>query len=252
MNPILILSHNTLALTKRCVESCLAQDCGDVLISLIDNDSCDGTYEWAKQHIPMPRSLVQFRPQIGVSAGWNVGLKHLFDNEGAGHVLVANSDTVLPEIMYSALLERIATWGTKFVTGVSVDTNPPPRIFVPGDPHEAPDFSLFLITRECWETVGPFDENMRLYAQDLDYHLRAFRKGIHLFNTGFPFYHSRSSTLRLAAPRDRRLIELQADADRAVFREKWGFEACSPQYAAAFTVESFGIDHPMVKEMQDQ
>lgn len=251
MNPVLILSHNTRELTRRCIQSCLAQDCGDVLISLIDNDSSDGTYEWAKQHIPLPRSLVQFRPQIGVSAGWNVGLKHLFVEEGAEHVLVVNSDTVIPEIMYSALLERVATWGAKFVTGISVGSNPPPRVFIPRDPQESPDFSLFLITRECWERVGPFDENMRLYAQDLDFHLRAWRQGIHLFNTGYPFYHERSSTLRLASPRDRRGIELQADADRVVFREKWGFDTWSPQYAAAFTPETFGIDHPTIRKIQD-
>lgn len=251
MNPVLILSRNTRELTQRCVESCLAQDCGDVLISLIDNDSSDGSYEWAKS-IPHPRTLMQFRPQIGVSAGWNVGLRNLFEDEGADHVLVCNSDTVLPEIMYSALLERVKAWGAKFVTGISVSDNPPPRLFIPREPAEGPDFSCFLITKECWERIGRFDENLVHYCGDLDYHLRAWRQGIHLFNTGYPFFHERSSTLRMASPKDRRAIGLQADADRETFRQKWNLPPGGPKFAAAFSPETFGIDNPAIQELRDQ
>lgn len=251
MNPVLILSHNTLVLTQRCVESCLAQDCGDVLISLIDNDSSDHTYEWAKQHIPLPRSLVQFRPQIGVSAGWNVGLKHLFVDEGAEYVFVVNSDTILPSYFCRAILSEMQQRNLLFASGQSVKHNPP-HVLIPQEPVPSPDFSAYCVSKTAWERIGEFDESMVLYASDNDLHLRAHRAGVHLWNALVPFYHERSSTLRLASPKDRRLIELQADADRAVFKEKWGFDTWSPQYAAAFSPEKFGIDLPMVKEMQDQ
>lgn len=250
MNPILILSHNTYELTRRCVESCLAQDCGDILISLIDNDSSDQTYEWAKQHIPLPRSLVQFRPQIGVSAGWNIGLKHLFVDEGAAHVFVVNSDTILPSYFCRAILSEMQQRNLLFASGQSVEHNPP-HVLIPQEPVPSPDFSAYCISKTAWERIGEFEETMRLYASDNDYHLRAHRAGVHLWNALVPFYHERSSTLRLASPRDRREIELQADADRVVFREKWGFDTWSPQYAAAFTPETFGIDHPTIREMQD-
>ncbi|HEX5426645.1 MAG TPA: glycosyltransferase [Candidatus Acidoferrales bacterium] len=237
MNPILILSHNTRGLTQRCVESCLAQDCGGVLIDLLDNDSVDGTYEWAKS-IPHPRILTQYRPQIGVSAGWNVELRNLFDNEQADHVLVVNSDTVLPPSLYNQLL----AYGLPFVTGVSVDEMEERGIPERKELVESPDFSCFLIRRDCWQSVGPFDESMSIYASDLDYHLRAWRAGLDLWNGGIPFVHERSSTLRLASPKDRRLIELQADADREAFYRKWGVRAGSKEYAALFDHATFGID----------
>ena len=246
MNPVLILSHNTLALTKRCVESCLAQDCGDIVISLIDNDSKDSTWEWAKT-IPNPRILTQFSPQIGVSAGWNVGLRNLFEDEDEEHVLVVNSDVILPPFFYRHLLAQHAA----FVTGTSVGSmdeiaTEPGAIMLT----EAPDLSGFLISKEAWERIGPFDESLVHYCGDTDYHLRAWRQGIHLHRANVNFYHERSSTLRLASPRDRRLIELQADADRETFLRKWGFPTWSPEYAKAFSPETFGIDRSEVKEIQ--
>lgn len=237
MNPVLILSRNTIALTQRCIKSCLAQDCGDILIDLLDNDSNDGTYEWAKS-IPHPRILTQYRPQIGVSAGWNVELRNLFDNEGAEHVLVVNSDIVLPTSIYRELL----SYDVPFVTGVSVGEIETRGVSERKELVESPDFSCFLIRRDCWERLGPFDESMKIYASDLDYHQRAWLAGIHLWNSGIPFLHERSSTLRMASPKDRRMIELQADADRETFFQKWGVRAGSKEYSALFNEATFGID----------
>ncbi len=248
MNHVLILTHNTMQLTACCVASILAQDCGDIVIDFIDNGSTDGTYPWAKTNIPLPRMLLQFTPQIGVSAGWNVGLGEIFEAQEESHALVVNSDTVLPPWFYSTLL----SYDGCFVTGVSVGSMgeiaaPPPRKELVGHP----DLSAFLIRKDCWEEVGRFDETMVHYCQDLDYHIRAWRKGLYLMNAGVPFYHERSSTLKNAAHKDKRMIELQADADRERFFEKWGVRACSQQYDDMFSADNFGMDHPMVKEMQD-
>ena len=118
-------------------------------------------------------------------------------------------------------------------------------ILAPEPPKElapCPDFSGFLIRRECWEKVGPFDESMKLYASDLDYHIRAHRAGIRLMNAGVNFYHERSSTLNSAPPKERRNIELQADADRERLTEKWGCTAWRESYTAMFDEKLFGID----------
>jgi predicted GNAT family N-acyltransferase len=61
-------------------------------------------------------------------------------------------------------------------------------------------------------------------------------------NAGVPFYHERSSTLNNAAPKERRAIQMQADADRLRFYEKYGFHTWSPEYAAQFSPEQFGCD----------
>ena len=107
---------------------------------------------------------------------------------------------------------------------------------------KGPDMSAFLIRRDAWETIGPFDESLVHYCSDLDYDIRAHRKGINLMRSNFPFYHERSSTLKQASPEDRRAIQLRADEDRKAFKAKWGCEAGGPTYAAMFTPETFGID----------
>ena len=80
------------------------------------------------------------------------------------------------------------------------------------------------------------------YCSDLDYDIRAHRKGIPLLRANVPFYHERSSTLKNASPEDRRAIQLRADEDRRVFKEKWGCEAGGPTFAAMFTQETYGIE----------
>ena len=239
MNPVLILTHNTKELTKKCVQSALSQDCGDILIDLLDNDSSDDTYVWAKESIPNPRILTHYKPQIGVTAGWNVELNNLFKNEEANHVLVINSDTVLPPWFYYALL----SWNVDFVTGISVGTMDEIASYrMSNSLSYSPDFSAFLIRRSAWNSIGRFDESMVNYASDLDFHIRAWRKGIHLWNAGLPFYHERSSTMKNANPKERRELELQADADRMAFLDKYGFPTWSPQYAAQFSPNNFGIE----------
>jgi GT2 family glycosyltransferase len=234
-NPCLILTHNNLGLTKKCVDSLMRQDT-DCWVHVVDNDSTDGTWEWIKGATTAP---VQFKPQIGVSAGWNVGLKFLFECEDAEHVLCVNSDTVLPRWFYSSLL----SYDGPFISGVSVDnmdviaSHEPRKELAP-----CPDFSAWLMRRECWDKVGKFDENQVLYCSDLDYHIRAHRAGVRLMNAGVPFYHQRSSTLNNANPKEKRAIQMQADADRLVFYEKYCFHTWSPEYAAQFDESLFGVD----------
>ena len=237
MNPVLILTHNCLELTKRCVESARKQDV-PTQINIIDNGSTDGTQEWLKAEVADVGNIL-FGENQGVSIGWNHGLRLLFDVNEMDHVLVVNNDTVLPPWFYSSLL----SYDVPFVTGVSVGSmeqiaQPEPR----KELAPCPDFSAFLIRHECWDKVGPFDAAMKLYASDLDYHIRAHRAGVKLMNAGVGFYHERSSTLNSSSPRERRLIELCADTDRAALTKKWGCTAWGPTYDAMFTPDTFGID----------
>jgi GT2 family glycosyltransferase len=216
MKPILTLTHNGLEMTKKAVDSFLHQDT-TISIFVIDNGSTDGTLTWLEM---IGILLDGAEDNVGVSAGWNAGLKWLFEKCNASHVLVANNDVELPPWFYSELL----SYDVPFVTGYSVDDKakaykfPPERFPLIGHP----DFSAFLIRRDAWQAIGPFDEDMKFYAQDCDYHVRAHRLGIPLKGASVPFYHERSSTLRLASPEERAAINQQANADRHVFRTKYG------------------------------
>lgn len=234
MNPVLILTHNCLELTKRCVESVLAQDI-PVDIMLIDNGSTDGTPEWFDSPTSNLDGFI-WAENRGVSVGWNYGIGTIFaEQKEAGHILCLNNDIYLPPWYYRKLLDCDAL----FVTGASVDSME--SIMRRAEPSltPGPDFSAFLIRREAWEKIGPFDENMVLYAQDLDYDIRARRMGITLLNSHVPFYHERSSTLKMATPADRREIQLQADMDRDTFRAKWRCLPGEPGYEELFQEESW-------------
>lgn len=227
MNPVLILTHNCLELTKKCVASVRAQDI-DTRIHIVDNGSLDGTplFCLGEKYI----HLSACGENKGVSYGWNRYIQYNFD-KGAEHILVLNNDTIIPPWFYSKLL----TYDAPFITGVSVDSMD--AIAQPSQwsqPAESPDFSAFLIRRDCWKKVGTFDEAMVHYASDLDYHVRAHQLGIPLLNSGVPFYHERSSTLRLASPEDRVAIEARAEADRETFRLKYGTKPGQPGYEELF------------------
>ena len=212
MNPVLILTHNCLELTKRCVESVLAQDC-PVDIALIDNGSTDETAEWSSEQ---GLQTVLFGTNRGVSVGWNLGLEMAFISHE--HVLVLNNDTIIPPWFYRTLLGC----GVPFVTGVTrreMDAvMQPPQVSLT----DGPDFSAFLIRRECWEKVGRFDELMVNYCSDVDYDIRARALGMTLWNSHVPFYHERSSTLSLASIADRAAIQEQSHKDHAAFKNKYG------------------------------
>lgn len=222
---MLILTHNCLELTKKCVESASSQDITTTVI-VYDNNSTDGTQEWLiDNHV----GGVVYPENAGVSKPWNDGLLLLF--RGFDHVLVLNNDTIIPPWFYSSLLD----YNVPFVTGVSVNTmdaiaEPQPKKQLV----EAPDFSAFLIRKEAWDLVGPFDEDMVSYASDNDWHVRAHRAGLNLWNAGVHFYHERSSTIKQADKREQRELCLQADADREVFRSKYGCLPWEDKYRELF------------------
>lgn len=230
MNPVLILTHNCLELTKKCVESVLAQDV-PVELLVYDNASTDGTSQWLPDNTAGSRFMA-WRSCVnsGVSAGWNWGLSYLF-RMGAPHVLVTNNDTILAPWTYRMLL----AYDAPFVTGVSFEKmdevmkEREPSPLTPG-----PDFSCFLIRRDAWDKVGPFDERMVHYYSDNDWHVRAHRAGVPLMNSHVKFYHERSSTLKRSAPAVQAAIQLQADRDRQVFYDTYGCHTWTPDYQDLF------------------
>lgn len=228
MNPVLILTHNNLLLTRR---SFVSVACQDIATSpfIFDNGSSDGTAEWLSE---LGIDCVVLPENTGVSHGWNSGLSIAFE-EGAKHVLCVGNDTWLAPWVYSELL----SYDVPFVTGVAVDNmeqanQRPDRVPLT----QNPDFSCFLIRRDCWEKVGPFDERMKHYCSDCDFHVRAHRMGIPLYKASVAYYHERSSTLNNAPPKERIEIQEQANRDREVFRSIYGCLPGTMNYDLLFAI----------------
>src|ERR1700761_5553385 len=110
MNPIFLLTKNNLQMNQRCIESCLRQD-SETKVYVYDNESQDETKPWVNSCPDITNLSMGF--DLGVSAGWNYGLETLF-SEGVEHVLLINSDVVLPPWFYSTLL----SYPGPFITGV--------------------------------------------------------------------------------------------------------------------------------------
>ncbi len=179
MNLVLTVTRNCLEQTKRMVASIEDQDI-PCHILFVDNGSTDGTKEWLSQRTG---PWFNWKENEGVSRAWNRGLALAFQllstkDDPVEHVLVANNDVELAPWTYSLLLSR------------------PPHL--PLEDH--PDFSLFLIRRDAWQKIGRFDERMKLYASDCDYHIRGFRLGVAMKKAVVPFLHESSATVKHAPP----------------------------------------------------
>lgn len=224
MNPVLLLVRDNFEMNKRAIDSIFAQDIPTEL-TIIDNSNKDETLDWA---LTNKIRIYPFRPQVGVSKGWNLGLGRIFD-KGAEHVLVPNSDTVLAPWFY----RRLLNYAQPFITGVAVDVMPTEQVpHCPLTPN--PDFSAFLIRRDAWERIGKFDERMKIYCSDCDYHIRGHRLGVPMLKANVPYYHVNSQTLKRADPEDREAIQTQANKDREVFKELYGCLPGTEEYNQLF------------------
>jgi GT2 family glycosyltransferase len=238
MNPVLILTHNNLDLTKKCVDSVFRQD-NDAKPFIYDNGSTDGTREWLhEQRLWFHES----EDNRGVSVGWNWSLKYLFSGTCLArceNILVLNNDLILSPTFYSQLL----SCNVPFVTGTETTDLADLKKEWPSLPFGGgPQFSAFMIRRDAWEKIGPFDESMWGWCSDCDYHIRAHRLGIRLLCSPVRYYHERSSTIETAPLKEKRQLQMQADADRLTFAQKYGFRVFDPQYTAMFDEKNFGID----------
>lgn len=239
-----MIARNNLALTKRAVASVLAQDIGDVRLMLIDNMSTDGTAEWMCSQRDEYR--LHFAMQQSVATCWNIGLDWLFSH-GAEHVLVANNDVELrPETMRLLVAD-----GGQFVTAVGVNTREQMgnASLEPKNKRPHPDFSCFLIRKECFERVGGFDERYEIaFGEDCDMHVRLHRASIDAHCIGVPFYHVGSATVKNSDPREKERIGKQADLNRELFYRTYGQRIGTPGYDLLFSPETFGCDNVVVSE----
>jgi len=230
MNYIICPVVNNLKLTQKAVDTFMAQDIGNVGVILLDNASVDGTKEWAMAHPGI--LLIHFGGPRSVSYSWNFGLSLLF-SQGEAYVLVVNNDVELRPDTY----RRLAEDGGGFVTAVGVDDVGKIDDIGSGNKRPHPDFSCYLIRKEVWEKVGPFDEKfLGAYAEDWDYHCRLHQAGITAECIDLPFYHLGAGTVKSHQSIASK-IHAQAQANRDYFAQKWGMKGGSPEYYKFFESE---------------
>jgi hypothetical protein len=179
-------------------------------------------------------------PLPSLSATWNLALDTIW-TAGGNVALVVNNDVRLHPDMILVLTSELRRKRALFVSAVGVrkdqfDTSVP-LSFSENESHGGPDFSCFLISRECHQLFR-FDESfIPAFCEDLDYHRRLMLagEGARIFSVNVPYLHLASQTLaqlpNKEAERIRQQIETQS---RAYYMRKWGGPVNGESYTVPF------------------
>jgi GT2 family glycosyltransferase len=212
--------RNRLELTQAAVLSVPLEHQPNLVI--VDDGSTDGTREWLTSHLPA--NWIDGKDKPGISAKWNFGIeRHL--KAGASHVAVLNNDILLSPVTIDGLLSRVSRPGMFASVGYNIKgvvTCPEDtlswRTQVDEDVH-APDWGAFMLSRECLEKVGLFDEKFTgVDFEDIDYIWRIERAGgLYAATRLAPYYHYVGGCKAARGPEVFALHQV----NRAYFNEKW-------------------------------
>jgi hypothetical protein len=164
-------------------------------------------------------------PGITLNAAWNLALWTIWEF-GGERALVVNNDIRMHEEMFKKLSSIQAQTRALFVSGVNNGGFPNQLPEFDGN-HGGPDFSCFLITKEC-HAKYPFDPRFT-FAGDWDQHRRMIvgGDGDRIFGSNIPYLHIGEGSQTLKRMRETDPVRAQqiaetADQHRALYREKWG------------------------------
>lgn len=185
--------------TVECVRSLLMGGQGTEVI-VVDNGSTDGSVSLLRETFPGLRVL-ENEKNLGYTRGVNQGIGQAM-REGATHILVINNDAVVRENTVSGLLEamlanpqagvvgpKIFYYGTDimwfngghFNHTLGFSTHPLMDSADDGgdDPRQVEYITgcTMMVRADVFADVGLFDEDYDIYAEDLDFCLRAQEKG---------------------------------------------------------------------------
>lgn len=243
---ILIVSFNTLAMTRACLES-LYRETTEVEyeVIVVDNASADGSARMIAREFPQAR-LHALEENVGFGRANNLAA---IDAQG-DYVLLLNSDTVVLDHAIDKLvafarmhpqagvyggrslfgdgrLNPQSVWGNPSLwselcvgLGLSV-VFPRSKLFNPRylgswqrDSERRVDIvsgSYLLMDVALWKALGGFDERFFMYGEDVDLCLRAKQLGYHcLFTPDSEIIHHGGGSEKIAADKMIRLFRAKA------------------------------------------
>lgn len=218
-------------MTEQAVLDLLAQTGCSMRVLLIDKSEDDEIRKAAERLADrhFPRVLLwSGRPALSsLAASWNSALDFVWQT-GATRALVCNQDLRFHPNYWQRLHEVAETENALFVSGIGVskeqwEGSSPTQ----NDSRGGPDFSAFLISRECHERFR-FDENFTpAYCEDLDTRRRVLLagEGHRMYSIDLPYWHvdKGSGTLKnVSSERRERLERAIASGSRAHYEKKWG------------------------------
>jgi GT2 family glycosyltransferase len=230
---IVVLNWNNRDDTLACLESLAKAELAGATVLVVDNGSRDGSAEAVRERFPEFR-LLALPENRGFAGGNNAGIRAALD-AGAEGVLLLNNDTIVdPTFLFplvqvfhdnpdaaaaSSAIHRLDHPDMLDVAYSTVDfrRREAVRILgvnaVPGLGHgfnvcsevEVTIGCSMLMSAKALGDVGLFDEAYFAYHEDVDWSLRARKRGYRLFYQPWSrVFHrgSRSTRSLVAAPRD--------------------------------------------------
>jgi O-antigen biosynthesis protein len=197
---IVILCHNHLDVTQRCLQSIRDNTLRvPYEVVVLDNASTDGTWEWLQAQADV--RAIRSEENLGVGGGRNYAAEH-----ATGDLLLfLDNDMVLfPGWELPAMLP-FSRADTDIAGPVAweVDPEPPPGYdFRPLQGGELYPFAdaisgnCLFVRRECWEFLGGFDPTLHRFHEDGEWVTRARAAGARVVGTPGDWceHHAHTST----------------------------------------------------------
>lgn len=228
--------------TRAAIADCLAQSIPTRL--LIINQGCPNEmrqeFERMAEQEPERIFVWSMMPPLpSLSASWNRALDFVWA-VGGTEALVVNNDARVEAGTLACLKRVLQMEQALFVSAVGVtaedyaarsldiyDEYYWSSAFHDGPMYSkgGPDFSCFLISRECHARFR-FDESfIPCYGEDCSYHreLMLAGEGSRIFSINLPYLHFASGTLKSLSPDHRTALERQINSvSRAHYARSWG------------------------------
>jgi len=203
---ILIVNWNLREDTLACIRALFAAGVRDEHVVLVDNGSSDRSPEAVQTEFEDRVVQIQSDRNLGLAGGINAGLPAAL-RTGADWIFLLNNDTVVSEDVFERLgaalqdLPGVGIWGPRIVYDTA-----PERVWSLGDrrvlgtlltrpisesamssnglpssiPVDVVSGCAMLVHRQVFERIGGFDNSFFLFAEEVDFCLRAGQAGIDL------------------------------------------------------------------------
>jgi GT2 family glycosyltransferase len=202
----IVVNWNLAEETIACVRSLLAAGAHPGQIIIVDNGSTDGSAETLCRALGDAITLINSPTNLGFAGGNNLALRYALER-GAEWLLPINNDTCVaptffaelaaaveehaamrvigPLILYHDEPERVWSLGDCLIPGTLITYSRWRDQIVPAtlSPWIEVDFinaCCSLVHRSVLETIGLFDANFFMYAEDADFCWRARQAGFRL------------------------------------------------------------------------